>query len=82
MNMIYSCYGVSMFSSREDFDQFHSENGESCDYDAMRDEIGHSHFSGNAEFTFSDIISSSSHHETSTDHGGSQDSGGHGHGGH
>ena len=82
LNTVYSCYGISMFSSREDFDQFHFENGESCNYDVMRSEIGHSHFSGNAEFTFADIFESSSHHETYTDHGSFHDSGGHDHGGH
>ena len=72
-----------MFSNREDFNQFHSENGETCDYDAMRSEIGHSYFSGNAEFTFADIAEFSLHHETSAEHGISHDSGGgHSHGSH
>lgn len=79
---LYSCYGVALFSSRADFDKFHSENGESCNFDAMRAEIAHSHFGGNEEFTFDDIVSSGSEHGSGSAHGGHHDADGGGHGGH
>jgi len=65
-----ACYGIAMFSSREAFDQYHHEIGESCDYDAMRSEIAEQHFHGNAAFEVSDIAS------VSSDYGGGFDAGG------
>ena len=83
LDALYSCYAVAMFSGREDFEQFHSENGESCDYDAMRTEIAHKHFSGNPNFTLEDIVGSHPEHSSGADHGSHHDAGdGHGRGGH
>jgi len=82
LDAYYSCYGVAMFSSRADFDEFHSENGESCNFDAMRAEIAHSHFGGNEEFTLDDIAGSGSEHDSGSEHGAHHDAGGGGHGGH
>ena len=83
LDIVYSCYGIAMFSGREDFNQFHSESGETCDYDAMRVEIAHSHFADNADFTFADIAGSFAEHGSGADHGGFHDAGGgDGHGGH
>ena len=66
----YSCYAISMFSNREDFEQFHLENGEPCDYDIMRGEVIERHFDNNLNFNFFNIF----HHETGTDHTSSHDS--------
>lgn len=65
-----ACYGIAMFSSREAFDQYHQETGESCDYDAMRTEIADQHFQGNSGFEIGDIAS------VSSDYGGGFDAGG------
>ena len=83
LDVVYSCYAVAMFSLREDFTQFHTDVGENCDYDAMRAEVGHSHFSGDAGFTVDDIWNSFPEHSSEVTHMGSHDSGdGHGHSGH
>jgi hypothetical protein len=44
-----------MFSGRDDFIQFHTDIGETCDYDAMRAEIAHNHFSGDVNFDVGDM---------------------------
>ena len=51
LNVQYLCYGLSMYSVREVFDAYHREVGETCDYDAMRQEIADTCFSGNRDFT-------------------------------
>jgi hypothetical protein len=33
------CYGIAMYSDRDDFIEYHRSIGEVCDYDAMRSEI-------------------------------------------
>ena len=35
----FSCWGMSTFSSREDFDYYHEESGEICDYTEMKAEM-------------------------------------------
>jgi hypothetical protein len=55
-----ACYGIAMFSSRESFELYHQEIGESCDYDAIRSEIADQHFHGNSGFEISDIATVSS----------------------
>ena len=80
---IYACYAIAMFSGREDFLQFHNEVGETCDFDAMRAEVAHSHFAGDVNFDVGDIVNLYSERGSEAYHPGSQDSGsGHGHGGH
>ncbi|MDH5447164.1 MAG: hypothetical protein OEY52_16565 [Gammaproteobacteria bacterium] len=71
-----ACYGIAMFSSREAFDQYHQETGESCNYDSMRCEIADKHFGGNSEFEISDIASASSSYGGGFDDGGFADAGG------
>ena len=79
----YSCYAIAMFSGREDFIQFHNEIGETCDFNAMRAEVAHSHFSGDVNFEVSGIANLYSEHGSEAAHPGSHDSdSGHGHGGH
>ena len=70
LSVAYACYGIAMFSSRHDFDQYHKEIGETCDYDAMRCEIGNSYFNGNANFSVTEVTT------TSSDFGGGIDVGG------
>ena len=75
MNTDYSCYGVAMFSDRENFNEYHREMGEYCDYNVMRGEIASLYSLGNSDFTISDISASFS------DSGSHSGDGGHGHGG-
>lgn len=35
-NYDFDCWGLSVFSSREDFTTYHQNTGEDCDYSAMR----------------------------------------------
>jgi len=60
LNVEFSCYAVAMFSSRESFDQFHRDLGETCDYDAMRAHIADMHFHGDAGFSVPDVFAVSS----------------------
>lgn len=48
-NWRHICYAHALYVSHERFDQWHQEQGENCDYEAMRDEISTTHFSGNSE---------------------------------
>ena len=65
-----ACYGIAMFSSREAFDQYHQEIGESCNYDDMRSEIAEKHFGGDGAFEVSDVEMASSSYGGSADAGG------------
>jgi hypothetical protein len=83
LDPIYSCYAIAMFSGREDFNQFHIDMGETCDYDAMRGEVAHNHFSDDVNFDAGDIVNIYSEHGSDASHQSSDNSGsGHGHGGH
>jgi hypothetical protein len=83
LDAAYACYAIAMFSAREDFAQFHSDGGESCDYDAMRGEVAQGHFAGDAGFTMADVGNVFGEQVSDATHGGSHDAGGgHGHGGH
>lgn len=35
----FSCWGMSTFSSHKDFDKYHEETGEICDYTEMKTEM-------------------------------------------
>jgi hypothetical protein len=83
LDTTYACYAVAMFSSREDFAQFHMDSGESCDYDAMRGEVAREHFSGDEGFSVEDALIALGEHGAGESHGGSHEpGGGHGHGDH
>jgi hypothetical protein len=83
LDTTYACYAIAMFSTPEDFAQFHMGTGESCDYDVMRGELAREHFSGDAGFTVEDVGNVFGEHVSDASHGGSHDAaGGHGHGGH
>jgi hypothetical protein len=79
LNSNYSCYGVAMFSDRDDFTAFHQQIGQSCDYDVMQGEIADLHFQGNSDFTTTDVSACS---DAGGGHGGDgHSSGGDGGGG-
>ena len=50
-NIHYACYALAMYLERDEFDAFHRQTGELCDYDAMREEIGDLCFSGRTDFS-------------------------------
>jgi hypothetical protein len=83
LDTTYACYAIALFSSREDFAQFHNESGESCDYDGIRGEVAQEHFSGDAGFSAVDGGFAHGENGSEASHGGSHESGGrHGHGDH
>ncbi|WP_153039178.1 DUF6559 family protein [Microbulbifer sp. Q7] len=57
LSVIYTCYAIAIFCSKKDFDQFHNEIGEACDYGVMRGEVGNLHFYGNSNFSSNDVAS-------------------------
>lgn len=48
-NWRHICYAHALYVSHKHFDKWHEEQGENCDYLAMREEISQSHFSGSVE---------------------------------
>lgn len=38
-NFDFSCWGMSTYSSHSDFDSYHQETGEVCDYTAMKSKM-------------------------------------------
>ena len=66
------CYGYAMFMDESDFDAVHRELGESCDYGAMRQDIADVCFSGDADFSSSDVMDYAA--ESSGFSGGDSDS--------
>lgn len=38
-NLDFSCWGMSIFTSHWDFDYYHQQTGEACDYVAMKAEM-------------------------------------------
>ncbi len=73
LNVEFSCFAVAMFSSRESFDQFHRDLGETCDYDLMRAHIADKHFNGFADFTVSDVFAVSAGSAEGIRHGGAHE---------
>jgi len=45
-NWRHICYAHAMYTSFEHFQNWHKEQGESCDYNGMREEITNNYFSG------------------------------------
>lgn len=82
------CYGLSIYCTAGDFDDYHAAHGEECNYWKMRVEVGEHHFHGNSAFTQQDVVAHSeayAHSHTGSDTGGGHhfDGGGGGyHGGH
>jgi len=46
----YLCFALAMYCDRDAFDAYHLAEGEACDYDAMRADIGNTYFGGDASF--------------------------------
>lgn len=83
LDVDFSCYGIAIFSDRDGFDEFHQEIGETCDYDAMRAEVGEGYFHGHAGFSTSDVFAVSSESGIEIGHSGPHgDGNGHDAGGH
>ncbi|HEY5938290.1 MAG TPA: DUF6559 family protein, partial [Kofleriaceae bacterium] len=73
------CFALAMYCDRTSFDAYHHERGETCDYDAMRADIGASYFGGDTTFdaTSFDVLDAS----YATPDGGGHDGGGYDAGG-
>ena len=48
-NWQHICYAHALYVTPKQFDRWHEEQGESCDYASMREEIAQSHFGGSVE---------------------------------
>lgn len=70
------CFALAMYCDRASFDAYHQAQGEVCDYDAMRADIGASYFGGDTTFDASSFDALDASYGTSDGHDG-----GH-HGGH
>ena len=57
--MDYLCYGLATYSCEADFNAYHREQGETCDYNTMRGEVADICFNGDSNFTILDIVGSS-----------------------
>ena len=55
-NQDFLCYALCMYCTMPDFTAYHEQNGEVCDYNAMRSEVGGRFFNGNTSFDASDVI--------------------------
>ena len=73
LNGEFSCYAVAMFSSRESFEQFHRDLGETCDYDGMRAYVADMHFHGDAGFSVPDVFAVSSEFSEGLGHSGAHE---------
>ena len=56
MPIAYICFAYAMFMSQKDFDALHRQLGETCDYQAMRQEVAEQHFSGDSSFSVPDLM--------------------------
>ena len=68
-NWRHICYAYALHTSKEQFERWHNERGENCDYNEMREEISNKYFGGDMS-----SIESGSFSNDSFDSGG--DSGG------
>lgn len=51
------CYAYAMYMDKANFDTLHEELGKECNYNDMRNEIGTLCFSGDSNFSSSDVMS-------------------------
>ena len=61
-NWRHICYAHALYTSFEQFNNWHEERGETCDYGAMREEVSTQFFGGNIS-----VIESSSFGNDSSD---------------
>ena len=80
LNPNYICYGLSEYCSEDDFNTYHQNTGESCDYHEMRSEMATSWSVGHSGGSYCDSLESQD--SFGHDHGGSGHSGDGGGGGH
>ncbi|BFM51276.1 DUF6559 family protein [Marinomonas sp. THO17] len=48
-------FAIAIFSNQKNFESYHQEIGENCDYESMRKEIGDTFFNGNSQFSVLDF---------------------------
>jgi len=48
-NWRHICYAHALYVSHAQFDKWHEEQGEICDYHAMREEVAVTHFGGSSD---------------------------------
>ena len=55
------CFALAMYCDRASFDAYHRAQGEVCDYDAMRADVGAAYFGGDTAFdaTSFDVLDAS-----------------------
>ncbi|WP_322790561.1 DUF6559 family protein [Thalassotalea loyana] len=70
-NWRHICYAHALHTSKEQFDKWHSERGENCDFDEMREEISDNFFGGNISSIESGSFSDDSAGGSYSDSGGS-----------
>ncbi len=61
LNIDHICYAMALFCSPRNFNIYHQNAGESCDYDAMRGEIANRYFDGRSDFQNSEAYISMTH---------------------
>ncbi len=76
LNTDYLCYAYADYCSRADFDAHHASTGETCDWEAMREEIasswgvGHHALAGHHGHQHDDHADHGAHHHHDHHHGG------------
>ena len=59
-NWKHICYAHALFTSMKQFNQWHYDRGETCDYGEMREEVSGTFFGGNSSYIDSGSLSSDS----------------------
>lgn len=70
-NWRHICYAHALYTSMKQFNQWHYERGENCDYDEMREEISDNYFGGDMSSIESGSFSNDSFDSGGGDGGGS-----------
>ena len=63
LNSDYLCYAIAMYSIESDFDAYHHETGQSCDYKDMRTEVAEQYLDGKFDFSTDDLDSAAASYE-------------------
>ncbi len=59
LDSAYVCFALAIYSPHDQFDQYHEEIGESCDYEELRQVIADWFFGGDTAFDRTQPVSSS-----------------------
>lgn len=70
-NWKHICYAHALYTSMKQFNQWHYDRGETCDYNEMREEISDNFFGGDASSLESGSFSGDSFDSVGGDGGGS-----------